>query len=209
MPSGDIRSVTVLWKPRVARAALWALFAALAFFVGVYIGAGIESLGAPVSWHHSGLFTPYAVSLLMLTGGLTYASLLGFIAVRSCLVGWRSVARFSVLAMPWFVLAYNAGVATFAITPDVHWRVAAFLPWFAGLSVGGIWLTLTGRVFFPFLRVRPAFVRLIAGGVTPATLAGAMAVFYFEAMFEALLFVVAGWCAGYAAAFFMALPKAR
>lgn len=217
MRPGETDSGTGQWKSGPARAAGWALLGALSLLFGWEITVGLESWGMNAQWRYSReSFMPFVVSLGSLVAGLTYTGVLAFAVHRTRLAGWRRAAGFAVLAMPWLAFAFNAGLAVYdigeALIGNDWWTPAplfAFLVWFVGLLVGGIWVTLAGLVLLPFLRSRRSAAWLLAAGAVFGVPAGALAVVDFDAALDAMQFVFAGWCAVYAAAFAMTLRRAQ
>lgn len=196
------------WKSRLARAALWALLGALSFLLGWAIVLGLQSLDMDVLWTTGGYVTTYGVSLGLLVAGLTYTGGLGFAIHRTGHVAWWRAVGFAVLAMPWFVFGYNAGVAVFDISGGSRLPVP-FLIWFVGLFTAGAWVTLAGVLSLTFLRSRVSVAWLFAASVAFGVLAGGRPGADMGGLFDDMLYVVAAWCAVYAAAFSLALPRAR
>lgn len=198
----DARIATPQWRLRLARAAGWALLGALSFLLGWAIAAQLDILDVRVSIG-GGWF--YGVSLGTLVAGLAYAGALGFAIHRAGHAGWRRAAGFAVLAMPWFAFGLNAGVAAV----DICWD-CRFLVWFAGLVTAGAWVTLAGVLLLPFLRSWLSVAWLFAASVAFEALAGGWASADSGKLSDStVLYVVAAWCAVYAAVFSMTLPLAR
>ncbi|MCK5274989.1 MAG: hypothetical protein KAR37_10110 [Alphaproteobacteria bacterium] len=203
----DARTAIPQWRLRLARAARWALLGALSFLLGWAIVYALDSWRMNVSWQ-TGWWLPYGVSLWFLIMGLAYTGGLGFAIHRTRLVGWRRAAGFAVLAMPWFVFGWNSGVAVYDIVGGSRLPVP-FLIWFVGLFTAGAWVTLAGVLLLPFLRSRMSVAWLFAASVASGALAGGRPGADLGGLFDDIPYVVAAWCAVYAAVFSMTLPRAR
>ena len=216
MRAGDTGAETGQWKPVLGGAALWALLGGLSFVVGWYVGFGLGLEDMIVSWSGRGWFTLYGVSPWMLLSGLAYTGVLAFAVHRARLAGWRRAAGFAVLAMPWFVFAWNAGMAVYDIGgrmigegAEILEYVLAFLIWSGGLFAGGVWLALAALALLPSLRSRRSAARLLAAGAAFAVPAGIVAAVDFDAALDAMQFLFAGWCAVHAAVFAVTLRRAQ
>ena len=152
------------------------------------------------------------MNLLLLIMGLAYTGALGVAIWRTRLVGWRRAAGFAVLAMPWFAFGFKASMAVYSNAASIFeilGALDALLVWFVGLFAAGVWVTLAGLILLPFLRSRASVALLFAASAVPGVLAGVIATAAFWELQDAMPYVVAAWCAVYAAAFSMTLPRAR
>lgn len=196
----DARIATPQWRLRLARAAGWALLGVLSFLLGWAIVIHLDILDIRVSIGGSWF---YGVSLGILVAGLAYTGALGFVIHRAGHGGWRRAAGFAILAMPWFVFGVNAGAAAF----DNCWS-CTFLIWFVGLVTAGAWVTLAGVLLLPFLRSWLSVGWLLAANVAFGALGGGWESAGLGGLSDDIPYVVAVWCAAYAAAFSMTLPRA-
>ena len=207
-PEGAI-AAKPYWKPRLARAAGWALLGAVSFLFGWWAVDWLDSLGLDVKW----TVGPIGVSLLVLIIGFVYSAALGVAMWRTGHAGRRRAAGFALVAMPWLAFGVNAGNILFwtytGLPVFLENLLEDFLIWFAALLTAGVWVTLAGLLFLPVLRSRAAVAWLFGASAGFAALAGTIAIADADSLFDALQYVVAAWCAVYAAALSMALPRAR
>ncbi|UCH73414.1 MAG: hypothetical protein JSU82_13840 [Rhodospirillales bacterium] len=206
LPSRDARAETGHWKPRLMGAALWALIGGLSFVLGWAIAAGLAAFELDVMIIDCGWFC--GVSLSMLLAGLSYTAILGIAAYRAGCAGRRRAAGFAVLAMPWFAAGWNAGVELyFSVLDDMN-----FVLELAASMTAGLWLTLVATVSLPSVRSWASVRWLLAGSAVASSVFAAMGAGGIGGLLGEdgdLLPQVTAWCAVYAAAFSMALPRAR
>ena len=200
MSARDKIAATLNRYPRAARAAGWALLGAAAILLGWPAAEWLASRGLDVEW----TIGPVKIGLLFLFIGVLYSGMLGIAVWRRGHGGWRRAAGFALLAMFWFAFGWNVGERTGWYSSGID----RFLILFTGFVAATIWMWVAGLALLPALRSRVATVWLLGAGAGFAALTGAIAILDFFGVVEALQFVVAGWCAVYAAALSLALPQA-
>jgi len=203
-PEGAI-AATPYWKPRLARAAGWAVVGAASFLLGWWAIEWLASLDLDlnVSW----TVGPIEVGLLILILGFVYSGALGVAMWRAGHAGWWHAACFAFLAMFWFDFGFNAGATVYLDISGLPDFLEDFLAWFAGLLTAGVWVTLAGLLLLPVLRSRRAVAWLLGASAGFAALAGAIAMVQYSDLLDDMQYVVTAWCAVYAAALSMALPQ--
>lgn len=193
------------WKPRLIRAAGWALLGAVSFLLGWWAMEWLASPRLDAKW----AVGPIGMSLLVLLLGFVYSGALGVALWRTGHAGWRRAAGFALVAMPWLAFGINAGTILFWAYTGLAVFLVDSVIWFAALLTAGVWVTLAGLLLLPVLRSRAAVAWLFGASAGFAALTGTIAIAYADSLFDALLYVFAAWCAVYAAAVSMALPRAR
>ncbi|MDH3242490.1 MAG: hypothetical protein OEO83_17695 [Alphaproteobacteria bacterium] len=203
-PAGAI-AATPYWKPRLARAAGWALLGAASLLLGWWAVEWLAAQGLDMNW----TVGPIEIGLGVLCVGLVYSGALAVAMWRTGHAGWRRAAGFAVLATPWFAFGWNAGFILGWNMRGIPDFLGPFLIWFAGLLTAGVWMTLAGILMLPMLRSRTAVAWLLGSSAGFAVLAGTVAIADFYDLLDKMQYVVAAWCAVHAAALSLALPRAR
>jgi len=199
MGSEGAIAARVAWQPRLAGAAGWALLGVAAILLGWPAADWLSSQGLDVEW----TIGPVNVGVLFLFIGVLYSGMLGIAVWRRVHAGWPRAAGFVLASMFWFDFGWNAAERASWFNSGID----EFLILFAGFMVATVWMTLAGLLFLPVLRSRTAVAWPLGAGAGFAVLAGVVAIPDFFGVLDVVRYIIAGWCAVYAAALSLALPQ--